>query len=207
MEDDLFSFAAGRQSRETESQEEPALELQGKPTPKGKQNQRQVVSVSELTRRIRDVLEGEFGTLWVEGEISNLRKQASGHQYFTLKDEGAQISCVLFRGTANRIRMELEDGLQIQVYGEISVYEPRGNYQLIVRNVKAKGAGSLQARFEALKQKLHSEGLFDEGLKRPIPAFPRTVCLVTSPTGAAVRDMLNILRRRAPWVIADQCSQ
>lgn len=159
-----------------------------------------VLSVSQLTREIRSLLEGQIGTVWVEGEISNLRRQASGHQYFTLKDEGAQLSCVMFRGVAQRVPVRLADGAAVRVLGEISVYEPRGSYQMVVRQVEAQGQGTLQARFEALKQRLHEEGLFDARFKQPIPKFPLVVALVTSPTGAAIRDMLNILGRRAPWV-------
>lgn len=166
----------------------------------GMDEETQVRTVSELTRAIRNTLESGFGTVWVEGEISNHRLQSSGHHYFTLKDSGAQISCVFFRGMAARSRVRLEDGLQLQVQGELSVYEPRGQYQLVVKSVQAKGQGSLQAQFEALKRKLFEEGLFDEERKRPIPAFPSVVALVTSPTGAAIRDMLNVLTRRAPWV-------
>jgi exodeoxyribonuclease VII large subunit len=159
-----------------------------------------VMSVSELTRGIRMLLEEQIGTVWVEGEVSNLRRQASGHQYFTLKDEGAQLSCVLFRGNAVRSSMRLDDGEAVRLLGEISVYEARGNYQMIVKQVQAQGQGSLQARFEALKAKLHAEGLFDSEAKQQIPKFPRVVALVTSPTGAAIRDMLTILERRAPWL-------
>ena len=159
-----------------------------------------VLSVTQLTRQIRDLLETEVGDVWVQGEISNHRLQASGHHYFTLKDETAQLSCVLFRGNAARSSARLADGVQVQVFGTISVYEARGQYQMIVKRVQPKGQGSLQARFEALKRKLHAEGLFDEEHKQLIPKFPRVVALVTSPTGAAVRDMLNILTRRAPWV-------
>jgi exodeoxyribonuclease VII large subunit len=159
-----------------------------------------VLTVSELTREIRALLEGSIGEIWVEGEISNHRLQSSGHQYFTLKDAGAQLSCVMFRGNASRSGLRLTDGVQIQAFGQISVYEPRGQYQMIVRQVQEKGLGSLQARFEALKRRLAEEGLFDQSRKQPIPRYPRTVALVTSPTGAAIQDMLNILSRRAPWV-------
>ncbi|WP_038169892.1 exodeoxyribonuclease VII large subunit [Verrucomicrobium sp. BvORR106] len=159
-----------------------------------------VLSVSQLTRQIRSLLEGQIGDVSVEGEISNHRLQSSGHQYFTLKDEGAQISCVLFRGASARMQTPLRDGMQVQLFGELTVYEQRGNYQIIVRSVQPKGQGSLQARFEALKQKLAAEGLFENHWKKPIPKFPRVVALVTSPTGAAIRDMLNILTRRAPWL-------
>ncbi|MFO1485896.1 MAG: exodeoxyribonuclease VII large subunit [Verrucomicrobiaceae bacterium] len=160
----------------------------------------EILSVTELTREIREVLEGHIGSVWVEGEISNHRLQSSGHQYFTLKDAGAQLSCVMFRGAAARTNVRLQDGALVQVHGEISVYEPRGQYQMVVKQVQAKGKGSLQEQFEALKRKLHAEGLFDDERKQPIPRFPAVVALVTSPTGAAIRDMLNILTRRAPWV-------
>ncbi len=158
-----------------------------------------VLSVTELTREIRDVLQGHIGTVWVEGEISNHRLQSSGHQYFTLKDAGSQLSCVMFRGAA-RGGVRLTDGAQILVQGEISVYEPRGQYQMVVKQVQMKGQGGLQARFEALKRRLYEEGLFDQDYKQPIPKYPRVVALVTSPTGAAIQDMLNILTRRAPWI-------
>lgn len=159
-----------------------------------------VLSVTQLTREIRDVLEGHIGSVWVEGEISNHRLQSSGHQYFTLKDAGAQLSCVMFRGAAARTSVRIQDGALMQVYGEISVYEPRGQYQMVVKQVQVKGKGTLQERFEALKRRLHAEGLFDPQRKRAVPRFPRVVALVTSPTGAAIQDMLNILTRRAPWV-------
>jgi len=158
------------------------------------------LTVSQLTRQIRSLLEENFGEVWVEGEISNLRVQSSGHHYFTLKDEGAQLSCVLFRGNAARLIQPLKDGMQVRIAGELTVYEQRGNYQVIVREVQPKGLGSLQARFEALKLKLNEEGLFDAEWKKPIPRYPRCVALVTSPTGAVIRDMLNILERRSPWL-------
>ncbi len=159
-----------------------------------------VLTVSALTRSIRSLLEAEIGTVWVEGEISNHRLQSSGHQYFTLKDQGAQLSCVLFRSAGVKLPAPLRDGAQVQAFGEITVYEARGSYQMIVRIVQPKGLGSLQQRFEALKQKLADEGLFENEWKKPIPRFPRCVALVTSPTGAAIRDMVNVLTRRAPWL-------
>ena len=159
-----------------------------------------ILSVSQLTRQIRSLLEGEIGEVWVQGEISNHRLQNSGHQYFTLKDAGAQISCVMFRGAAMRSSTRLADGVQVQIFGGLSVYEPRGQYQLVVKTVQHQGQGMLQAKFEALKRRLHEEGLFDPERKKSIPKFPAVVALVTSPTGAAIRDMLNILTRRAPWV-------
>ncbi len=159
-----------------------------------------ILTVSQLTRQIRSLLEGEIGQVWVEGEVSNHRLQSSGHHYFTLKDAGAQLSCVMFRGSALRSTAVLADGVALQAYGELSVYEPRGQYQLVVKLVQPKGMGTLQAKFEALKRKLHEEGLFDSEHKQPIPKLPRVIALVTSPTGAAIRDMLNILTRRAPWL-------
>ena len=160
-----------------------------------------VLSVSELTRSVRSLLEAGIGQVWVEGEIANYRKQASAHQYFTLKDERSQVSCVLFYRPSKQLRqVPLADGMQVQVRGEMTVYEARGQYQINVSLVQAAGVGLLQARFEALKKKLDAEGLFDASHKRPIPDFPGTIGIVTSPTGAAIQDMLNILRRRAPWI-------
>jgi exodeoxyribonuclease VII large subunit len=160
-----------------------------------------VFSVSEITRAVRTVLEESFGeSVWVEGEISNYRKQPSGHQYFTLKDAGAQLACVLFARGAWRRTIALQDGMQVRARGQLTVYEARGQYQLNVQHVEAAGAGLLQAKFEALKRKLQAEGLFDAERKRPLPRFPATVALITSPSGAALRDMLNIFTRRAPWL-------
>lgn len=162
--------------------------------------QDEVLTISQLTREIRSLLESEVGTVWVEGEVSNHRLQSSGHQYFTLKDSESQLSCVMFRGMAARSTAKITDGVQVQAFGEITVYAARGQYQMVVRLVQPKGLGSLQARFEALKRKLHEEGLFDPEHKLPIPTHPNVVALVTSPTGAAIQDMLNILTRRAPWI-------
>jgi exodeoxyribonuclease VII large subunit len=159
-----------------------------------------VLTVSQLTREIRSLLEEQIGEVWVEGEVSNLRIQSSGHQYFTLKDAECQLSCVMFRGNAVRSGVRLKDGAQVQAHGQVSVYAARGQYQMVVRSVQAKGQGALQARFEALKRRLFEEGLFDQEIKKAIPKYPMTVALVTSPTGAAVQDMLNILTRRAPWI-------
>ena len=160
-----------------------------------------IFTVSEITRIVREVLEGRIGEVWVEGEISNYRKQSSGHHYFTLKDDRSQIPCVMFaRSYGAQTRIALSDGMQVQVYGQVSVYEARGQYQLIVQLLQPRGQGLLQAKFEALKRKLQVEGLFEKDHKRTIPKFPRRVALVTSPTGAAVQDMLNILKRRSPWL-------
>jgi exodeoxyribonuclease VII large subunit len=160
-----------------------------------------ILTVSELTRTIREIIEGRIGEVWVEGEISNFRKQSSGHHYFTLKDDRSQVACVMFaRSYGAQTRIALCDGMQVQAYGLVSVYEARGQYQLVVQLIQPKGQGLLQAKFEALKRKLQVEGLFDTARKKPLPKFPRRVALVTSPTGAAVQDMLNILKRRSPWL-------
>ena len=158
----------------------------------------QVLSVSELTRRIKSLLEGQFPSVWVEGEISNLAVATSGHAYFTLKDATAQLSAVLFRGSAGKVPFKLADGLQVVALGSISVYDRRGQYQLIVNQLLPKGLGALQLAFEQLKQKLAAEGLFDPARKKPLPILPVRIGLVTSPTGAAIRDFLNILNRRYP---------
>src|SRR6202044_960070 len=160
-----------------------------------------ILSVTELTRHVRDILESRLGEVWVEGEISNYRKQSSGHQYFTLKDDRAQIACVMFaRSYGAQSKIPLSDGMQVQAYGLVTVYEARGQYQLIVQLIQPRGQGLLQAKFEALKRKLQAEGLFDPNHKRTLPKFPRRVALVTSSTGAAVQDMLNILKRRSTWL-------
>ena len=156
-----------------------------------------ILTVAELTRAIRGTLETRFGTVWVQGEISNYKQHPSGHQYFTLKDSRAQIACVIFRNAPLSIRQPLADGAQVQVYGSVSVFEARGQYQLSVEIIQPRGLGLLQAKFEALKRKLEAEGLFDPARKKPLPQFPRRIGIVTSPSGAAIRDILNILRRRA----------
>ncbi len=158
------------------------------------------LSVTRLVRRMRNLLEIELGELWVEGEVSNLHRQSNGHIYFTLKDEGAQINCVLFKGNARVSIVQPDNGMQVRLFGEVSVYEARGSVQLIVRKVELAGEGELQARFESLKRKLQGEGLFDEENKKPLPSFPKSVGLITSGTGAALQDILNVLSRRAPWV-------
>jgi exodeoxyribonuclease VII large subunit len=159
-----------------------------------------VLSVSELTRSIRSVLETRFGAVWVHGEISNYKLHPSGHQYFTLKDARSQISCVIWRDTMAPLSKPLADGTQVQVYGNVSVFEARGQYQLSVQILQPRGVGILQAKFEALKRKLEAEGLFAAERKRTLPKFPRRIGIVTSPSGAAIRDLLNVLRRRAPWL-------
>jgi exodeoxyribonuclease VII large subunit len=153
-------------------------------------------SVTEFTRRVKALLESGLRPGWVRGEVSNLRIQASGHVYFSLKDAGAQVRAVMFRGDAARQTAKLREGGQVVVFGEASVYEARGEYQLIVRAVVEDGTGRLQREFEALKARLAAEGLFDKARKRALPRLPRTVGFVTSPTGAAVQDFLRILTRR-----------
>lgn len=157
---------------------------------------RRVLTVSELTRQIKDHLEAAFAGIWVEGEISNLRVPGSGHVYFTLKDEEAQIRAVLFRNRLRRLRFEPQDGLQVLAFGALEVYGAKGDYQLVCEILEPKGVGALQLAFEQLKTRLAGEGLFDPGRKRPLPLLPRRIGLVTSPTGAAVRDILKILGRR-----------
>jgi exodeoxyribonuclease VII large subunit len=160
----------------------------------------QVYTVGQLTRKIRNLLELEVGLVWVEGEVSGMREQRSGHRYFTLKDEGAELACVVFRGRARGVKARLENGDKVRVFGELSVYEARGSYQLVVQQAEELGEGELQARFLRLKRKLEDEGLFDRARKRALPGFPECVALVTSPTGAAVQDMIKVLGRRAPWL-------
>jgi exodeoxyribonuclease VII large subunit len=159
-----------------------------------------ILTVAELTRAIRSTLETKFRAVWVQGEISNYKLQPSGHQYFTLKDARAQIACVIFRNTMPPLRQPLADGAQVQVYGQVSVFEARGQYQLSVQILQPRGLGLLQAKFEALKRKLETEGLFAAERKRALPKFPRRIGIVTSPSGAAIRDILNVLKRRAPWL-------
>jgi exodeoxyribonuclease VII large subunit len=169
-------------------------------TPDFFQTTSKVLTVAELTRAIRGTLETKFGAVWVRGEISNFKLHPSGHRYFTLKDQRAAISCVIFRNTLPPDAPPIADGAQVQVYGNVSVFEARGQYQLSVQILQTRGAGLLQAKFEALKRKLDADGLFDPARKRPLPKFPKRIGIVTSPSGAAIRDMLNVLRRRAPNV-------
>ena len=158
------------------------------------------LTVSQLTFRIRKLLEGdlEMQDVWVEGEISNLSRPASGHIYFTLKDKNASLKCMMWKPDVARLRVSLQDGMAIEAHGRITVYEPQGTYQLAVNLIQPKGEGALYQEFLRLKAMLESEGLFDIERKRPIPEFPRVIGIVTSSTGAALRDMLNTLRRRLP---------
>jgi len=161
---------------------------------------REVLTVSQLNQRARLLLEDVFPQVWVEGELSNLARPASGHVYFTLKDSNAQIRCALFRQNALRVRQALRDGLAVKVRGKISLFEGRGGYQLIADTVEPAGDGALRLAFEALKEKLAGEGLFASERKRPLPAHPRRIGIVSSPSGAVIRDIISVFSRRAPQV-------
>lgn len=159
-----------------------------------------VLSVEQLNLQIKQLLEGQISSVWIKGEISNFKAHTSGHYYFSLKDDRSQISAVMFRGFNSKLRFKLYDGLEVLVKGRISVYEPRGSYQILCEAMEPVGAGALQRAFEELKAKLKTEGLFDPKRKRPIPHLPQKIVLVTSPTGAAVQDMKQIITRRAPYL-------
>ena len=156
----------------------------------------QVLSVSQFTARLKNVVEQEFPAVWVAGEISNFSRPQSGHCYFTLKDDSAQLRAVIWRGTASRLKFDLQDGLEIVCQGRLDVYPPRGSYQLVVEQVQPKGIGALELAFRKLREKLQREGLFAPERKRPLPSFPRRIGVVTSPTGAAIRDFLQVMQRR-----------
>ena len=164
----------------------------------GTPGSRTVLTVSELNATIRDLLENQLQTVWVEGEISNARVWNTGHMYFTLKDGASQIKAVMFRSAVRYLKFKPEDGLKVVARGKISVYDPKGEYQIICEHMEPKGLGSLQQAFEQLKKKLAAEGLFDQARKRPLPALPRRIGLVTSIDGAALRDIIRVLRRRYP---------
>ena len=160
--------------------------------------QTHILTVTQLTRQIKNLLEGAFPDVWVEGEISNLRAPQSGHTYFTLKDEESQIRAVLFRSSQKNLKFTLQHGMQVICRGRVSVYDPRGEYQIVIEYIEPKGVGALQKAFEELKERLAKEGLFDLDRKKPLPLLPRRIGIVTSPTGAAIRDMLRVIRRRHP---------
>ena len=162
--------------------------------------ERRPLSVSELTSQVRGALENRFASVWVEGEISNFKAAASGHWYFTIKDESAQLRASCFRGVNRAIRFRPSDGLQVRARGRMTVYEPRGDYELVVEGLDPVGAGALRVAFEQMRERLQREGLFDESLKRPLPLLPRRVGVVTSPTGAAVHDILRVISRRTRTV-------
>jgi exodeoxyribonuclease VII large subunit len=157
-----------------------------------------IYTISRLNREVRTVLEDVFPTVWVQGEISNLVKPASGHLYFSLKDNNAQVRCAMFKNRQSGLRFEPENGMQIMARANVGLYEGRGEFQLIIQSLEPAGAGALQLAFEALKQKLAAEDLFDEEHKKPFPIFPKNIGIITSATGAAVRDILSILERRYP---------
>jgi len=160
-----------------------------------------VLTVSQLTAQVKDLLETSFPAVWVSGEISNFSRPSSGHCYFTLKDDAAQMRAVIWRSAAQRLKFDLHDGMEVICYGGLDLYAPRGSYQLVVTKLEPKGIGALELALRKLKEKLTAEGLFDKARKRPLPKFPRRIAFVTSPTGAAVRDFLEVLRRR--WAGAD----
>ncbi|PHR87699.1 MAG: exodeoxyribonuclease VII large subunit, partial [Blastopirellula sp.] len=176
------------------------MEFEQPPWEANADGQQPVLSVSQLTQLVKGTLEMAFPSVWVSGEISNLAQPRSGHVYLTLKDDNAQIRGVMWKGTASRLSFDLEDGQQVICRGEIDVYAPRGSYQLVIREVEPQGLGALQLALKKLQQKLQTEGLFDPDHKKPLPKFPKTIAMVTSPTGAAIRDFLEVLRRRWPGV-------
>ena len=163
---------------------------------KNEQKEKHVYSVSELTKFIRVIIEDSFPGVWVEGEISNFILHTSGHMYFSLKDATSVLKCAMFKRANEKLKFSLKNGMKVIVFGSISVYEARGDYQLIAEEIEPKGIGALQLQFQQLKEKLAKEGLFDEKYKVPIPFLPNRIGVVTSPTGAAIRDILNIARRR-----------
>ena len=164
------------------------------------ETERKPLTVSQLTNSIRIALESRFAAVWVEGEISNFKAHSSGHWYFTLKDSNAQLRAKCFRSTNTRIRFRPTDGLHVRARGKLSIYAPRGEYELVVDALDPVGAGALRIAFEQLRDRLNAEGLFAKELKRPLPVFPRRVGIVTSPTGAAIRDILNVISRRTRTV-------
>ena len=162
-----------------------------------KDNQPKIYTVSEINRLAQELLEGQFSNIWIEGEISNFRgASGSGHCYFSIKDANSQVDVVAFKGVMSYLRFQMGDGLKILVFGRVSLYTQRGRFQIIAEKIEPKGLGALQIAFEQLKKKLEAEGLFDPARKKPIPAFPQRIGIVTSPTGAAVKDILSIIDRR-----------
>ena len=176
-----------------EEDDEPRRDAAAAPAPV-----RRIYTVAELTAGIRALVESTFGEVWVEGEISNCKVWNTGHMYFTLKDGASQIKAVMFRTAVRYLRFKPEDGLHVVARGRLSVYEPKGEYQIVCEHMEPHGLGALQLAFDQLKKKLHAEGLFDAARKRPLPALPRRIGIVTSLDGAALRDILKVLRRRAP---------
>ena len=159
---------------------------------------RQIFTVQQLNREVKELLQQSFPLIWVEGELSNLARPASGHIYFSLKDEHAQVRCAMFRNANRRLPFQPEDGMHVLVRARVGIYEPRGDYQLNIEHMEEAGIGLLQRKFEELKQKLSREGLFDQANKKALPAYPNSLGVITSATGAALRDILSVLKRRYP---------
>lgn len=177
----------------------PFIFCRGEDTLNNKMHEERIYTISELNRKARQILEGGIGSVWLKGEVSNLTRAMSGHLYFTLKDEGSQISAVRFKGRSAFLPFPtIEDGMKVLAYGRLTIYEPRGRYQFVVSIIQPAGVGALQLAFERLKEKLGREGLFDKDHKKPLPAFPQRIGVVTSPTGAAIRDIGSVLKRRWP---------
>jgi exodeoxyribonuclease VII large subunit len=172
--------------------------LNSTPLPPSLEPQENIYTVTQLNREARQILEGSFPSLWVEGELSNFKAHTSGHWYFSLKDAQAQISCAFFRAGNRKVGFQPKDGLQVKVRGQVSLYEGRGSFQLIVDSMEEAGQGKLQKAFEALKKRLAEAGLFDPAHKKPLPTIPKCIGVITSPTGAAIRDILSVLKRRFP---------
>ena len=162
--------------------------------------ERLVLSISQLNAEVSQLLNQGFAAVWVEGEISNFTRASSGHLYLTLKDAGAQVRCALFKGNAMRLKLNPRNGLKVVARGKIGLYEPRGDYQMVLDTMEEAGEGALQRQFEALKQQLQAQGLFADAHKQALPSFPRAIGVVTSPTGAAIRDIINVLKRRCPQI-------
>lgn len=175
--------------------QDPGFDTPANPPP-----QREILTISRLNREARFLLERGLGAVWLEGEISNLSRPASGHWYFSLKDDAAQVRCAMFRARNLLLRFPLKDGAHVLARGRVSLYEARGEFQVVVDSLEEAGEGALRRRFEQLKQKLAAEGLFDESHRQPLPRLPRRIGVITSPTGAAIRDILHILRRRFPAI-------
>jgi exodeoxyribonuclease VII large subunit len=165
-------------------------------TPSDEKSTRKIYAVSDIARRIKSVLQEQVGRVWIEGECSNTKDHSSGHLYFTLKDAGGQIRAAMFRDDRANLKFPVKDGMKLRVYGQVTIYEHSSSYQIIVERMEDAGIGNLQEAFEKLKQKLKAEGLFDPSAKKALPLFPQRIGIVTSPTGAAIRDMLHVLQRR-----------
>src|SRR6187402_1468006 len=163
-------------------------------------SEREVITVSQLNRRAKQLLETHLPLLWIEGELSNVSVPSSGHWYFTLKDDQAQVRCAMFRNRNMAVRFKPQQGQHVLVWARVSLYEGRGDYQIIAEHMEEAGAGALQRAFDELKVKLAREGLFDEHVKKPLPPLPKHIAVITSPTGAAIRDILSVLERRFPSI-------